>query len=322
MAGKFGNTGFDELRRGEFGGVGGALPQPFRLGDAERVIGFNVDSRDAGEPLREFPDPGQFAGRIVESGNQRAAQHDFRARAAQKLQVGQDEPVVPPGEAEVFRFIHRLDIEEKKIGHRQNPFEFLPRGEAAALKRGVDSLLFRGVQQGESELGPHHRLAAGERHAAAGVLVENAVLPDFGHDLLDREGTPAEFQRFRRTLFDTLAASDTRRAVELMTPLRRKRMAPRRADLCAAAAPGTSGGGEQQLRFRPPRLRIVAPDATQRTPLEEYRRPDPRAVVDGKFLDIEDNRFGVHMNFYPRWLQSRRRGLSCRSLRICISVTP
>ena len=36
-------------------------------------------------------------------------------------------------------------------------------------------------------------------------------------------------------------------------------------------------------------LRVMAPPARKGTALEEYRRADARAIVDGVFLDVEDD---------------------------------
>lgn len=159
------------------------------------------------------------------------------------------------------RRIDRFDVKKKQIDKRKNRFILFPCSKTAGFQTNVQSGFMCQPEQGMQKVKLHHRFTSGERHASSGVLVENAVLPDFGHNLFDRKGTPAEFQRFGRTQFDTLAASDASRAVELMTPVRRERMNPRGADLRAAAASGAFGGGEQQLRFRPPRLRIVTPDA-------------------------------------------------------------
>ena len=184
----------------------------------------------------------------------------------QLAEILQNQPIILPGKLQMFSGIDRFDVKKKQIDKRKNRFILFPCSKTAGFQTNVQSGFMCQPEQGMQKVKLHHRFTSGERHASSGVLVENAVLPDFGHNLFDRKGTPAEFQRFGRTQFDTLAASDASRAVELMTPVRRERMNPRGADLRAAAASGAFGGGD-----------LPRPGAVimQYTGLNEYSESDP-----------------------------------------------
>jgi hypothetical protein len=59
-------------------------------------------------------------------------------------------------------------------------------------------------------------------------------------------------------------------------------------DPITGPAMGTAPKTDHQLEFRAQTFRIVAPLATQGTPLEKYGSTNTRTVKNGKFFDVED----------------------------------
>ena len=187
-----------------------------------------------------------------------------------------------------------LDVKEKEINQRQNFTIPLLRSKSASLKRRVNSVRLRQRQQffRKSEL--RHRLASGNRHAASGIFIKRLVFCDFRENLFRTPGFAAKFKSLIKTDLCARAAADAMRTIELVNAVFQLVAFPRtRRD--ARAASGALAGCEQNLGFRIPGFRIVAPETAQGTALQENRRPDARSVVHAELLNVKYGSLDHHI---------------------------
>ena len=183
--------------------------------------------------------------------------------------------------------VQGLQVEEHEVRHRDDALHGLRWSVSARIDGAVESAVARKLQHRSREFGLEHRLAAGERDATAGTLVEHLVPPGKLDGLPGRCLAPGDLKRSCGTSLDTDAAPHARVAVVLVRiPFDPVPVVFARLDTLRA---------EQALRREIPdvapglhRLRIVTPETPQRTALEEDRRTDAGSVVYREALDIED----------------------------------
>ena len=133
------------------------------------------------------------------------------------------------------------------------------------------------------------RLATGKGDPAGGRLEEIGIPQHLRHHLLHAPVLPHFLQRTRRAGIDTGITARARIGIitgHNLLPAGR----PLRAHPCATTAPRhTALLPQKQLRRQLQPLRIVAPGAVQRAPLQENRGADSRAVIQRELLNIEDH---------------------------------
>ncbi len=219
---------------------------------------------------------------VVEPGDHRHPDPDLRMDAGQGLQVVQDDPVGLAGGGPVAGIVHELEVVEHQRGHGRRRRQQCAQGAKPQVSRAVCTPSAPQALQGlRQEGGLHQRLAAGEGHAAAGLVEEDPVpqqLPDqFGRFQLLRR--PAAGRRWGRP-------PGPRR------PMTRP-LVPARSS--GAAQPAGHAAVLQAQDLGPGRLafRVVAPEAGQRAALHEHGAAQPGTVLEGEALDVED-RSGAH----------------------------
>ncbi len=135
------------------------------------------------------------------------------------------------------------------------------------------------------------RLATRNGYSSRGLVVEDDVPLYLRHDIINAHLPSYELPCAGRTLFDTLptegAFGDVRNG-----PAVHLRHRPAFADFDARAAPDAPVGLHAVFRTGRPALRIVTPQALQRTALEEHRRADTGTIVNGVSLYIEYDALG------------------------------
>jgi len=82
--------------------------------------------------------------------------------------IGQRRAILAPG-------IGLLVVVEEKVDQAEQGLEVPPGSKPGCLQAAVEALLLGRLEQGRGEVELEHRLAAGERQAAAGRSVESAI---------------------------------------------------------------------------------------------------------------------------------------------------
>ena len=248
---------------------------------AQPVEGEKVDLADA-VGRRQLRRAGDVLHAVVDVVDQGNADDHLRAAVSQTAQVVQDLPVGYADVRTVHRVVHGFYVIEHAValvGHR---LQVLVGGEAGGFDGGVDALLPQGCQHRGGKLPLQQHLAAGERHAAAGIVVVHLVPEKLLHQLLYRHLLRRQRQRAGAAV---LHAGQTPAAVGTV-------------QVAAADVPGTdlhaAAAADALVPPVEPRvgerlgLRIGAPAAAQGTALKEHHRADAAAVMDAVFLDVVD----------------------------------
>ena len=162
----------------------------------------------------------------------------------------------------------------------------LERCEPRGFHAGVQAVCARGREDRPAELKLRQRLAAGERHAAAGGFVKGAILEHLGEDFLDGGFASDNLQRPRVTPGRAFAADDAGLAVELVLAIFYF-VGSLGTECHAGLAADALAGSEEDLAIWRPALRVMAPEAVQRTTFQKYRRADARTILDREPLDLE-----------------------------------
>ena len=169
---------------------------------------------------------------------------------------------------------------------REHRFECLPRHFSAGVDRARNAFGVKAVEEFRAELRVEQRFAAGDSDAAAAFGIENPVAEHFGRHRVDRHLLPVEGQRIEETHFDAAAAADTVLPVDGVNV---PRDVVAGADGGAGAAADALALPQREFRLRADALRIVTPEAAQRTPLQKHGGTDSRSVVDRQMLDSDDS---------------------------------
>lgn len=180
-----------------------------------------------------------------------------------------------------------LDVEEQEVEARGELLEDGRGGAAGRFNRKVDAFLLQERQERAQEVRLHHALAAGDRDAAAALLVEVEVLQADGGDLLGRAPGACGRERPAGTCFRAGEAAVAARLVDVDDTARVELDRVLRARARAGAAVAAIRLVVEDLHAERLGLRVGAPAAAQRAPLEEDGRADAGTVVDAVFLDVE-----------------------------------
>ena len=145
-----------------------------------------------------------------------------------------------------------------------------------------------GLEKGRRELGLHERISAGQRDAAARLLVEDAVALDLGQNVLDADLAADDLQGVIEAGLGAAAAQVALGPVDGHDAGGVYGDGPGRAGFDASVAARAAGGPVHELGSDRDAFRIVAPEAAQAAALEKDGRPDARSVVDRVALDVKD----------------------------------
>ena len=200
---------------------------------------------------------------VREARHGKAPHLQLRLRRDEARQVALDDRV---GDARTFHVqsvVVRLVVGQPHVNDGQQRLNRGGRRVERRVEAGVEPRRLEPREKLRRPFPEEERLAARERDAAAGGVVERPVLQRLGDERVLRPRPPVELERPRRA----------RRLV-----VRAVRTVP--AEMLKA----------RLLRLRVDGLGIVAPDAAERTPLHEERRAQARPVVDGHALDVQHQR--------------------------------
>ena len=256
---------------------------------SERVIRQQTHSRDVRKSAEKTSRRLHFLLRIIESGDDRHPDFNRLARLRKTAQVFQN-PLIPDSCAGFVRFrIHLFQIIQKQIRERKDCFKCTPRNFTASICRAGYALPVQKPEELRAELRMQQRLAAGNRHASTALSIEDAVGKKLRHQFLRRNGASVKHKRIVQTRIHALSAADAARAVECVHTVFHM---VTRTD-CGAGTAFHAFCKNRQLRSGTLRLRIVAPQTTQRTALQKNRCPDSGSVVHGEMFDVNDP-CGIH----------------------------
>ena len=170
----------------------------------------------------------------------------------------------------------------------RDPPESFRGGVTGGLNCGMDSVLVKLFQQFNAKIRPEERFSAGEGHTAAAFLVEGKILQTFFKNLFGRDRAAFLCQRAGRAgrqAGAAMAAAVCVKSDPVFFP------GDRAAVTGAYTGPAVTAFAliPEQLRTRQLALRVGAPSAAERTAFKLDSGTDTGAVIDGKFLDIEDS---------------------------------
>ena len=194
-------------------------------------------------------------------------------------------------------FARGLVIEEKEIRRGKGGEQNVPGAESRGLHSRVQSLRLRRFEEGKGEIRLEERFSAGEGHAPAARLVKDPVGEDFSDHLRDFVFLPHGAETSGEAGFGAGPAPDAPLPVVDVASVPPEDMAAPRADGGAGTASDALFRVEFDLPFSFQSFGIVAPETAERTALQKDRRADPRAVVDGKLLNIENAAFHAPASF-------------------------
>ncbi len=129
---------------------------------------------------------------VGDAEDQRNPDADLRPCRQQPEQVVEDRAHVHARGLPVQVRVHGLEVVQEEVGLSGDFEEHVGRGHARGVHGAVDAPLAARPQYVQEELPLEQRLTSGERDAAAGLLVEDPVLLDLGHDLVDGVTPPDE----------------------------------------------------------------------------------------------------------------------------------
>ena len=179
--------------------------EPRQLGLAEIVVGEAVQRRMT-VPGQEARHGADVLGVVVESGDDRHARLEPHAAASEASEVLEDRLVARAREPLVRGAVHVLQVELDEIEVGEERLHPRPREHAAGLHGDVESLGREEREQALQEGRLHHRLAAGERHAAPRVAEEVAILQDLARERRDVEASADQSERVVAARLDAASA--------------------------------------------------------------------------------------------------------------------
>ena len=157
---------------------------------------------------------------------------------------------------------------------------------AAGIDANMQPVALAFLRQRFQHVNVAERLAAGERDAAAGLLVKHLVGEQLRQQLGGGKGPAGDLPRVLQAVVDAVAAGAAQVAVGESIG----RDGLLRAVRLAAQALRAFFGVMQQFGPVTLALRVVAPAAAQRAAFEEYGSADAGAVVDREFLQGQPQR--------------------------------
>lgn len=224
---------------------------------------------------------------VVDLWNQRKPDNDVGLSGGKRLEVVENLDIRRTGHAPMARIIQVFEVKEEQIGAIGHAGQGLRQRSAAAVDRRVDAKGPAAIQQGHEKIGLHQRFAARKRHAAAGLVEEDRVSRDLiEHARLahDRSNLGAGVGR---TPVGAFAAPPADGHVDHWLAVDSGNRAPL-AVVHTREAADAPVLAKHQFRCHRLALRAMTPRAPQRAPLEKHRRANPRAIMHGEALDLED----------------------------------
>ena len=135
------------------------------------------------------------------------------------------------------------------------------------------------------------RFAAGNGDASAGFPVKRNIFGKITHDLIHGNHSPADAQCTGKARFDAPETGSTERSFNAVPAIGEL---VRFAEPQAPPASHTFRFVEKELWTGRNGLRIMTPEATHLTSLEEYHTPQARAVMHRRMLNFRND--SVHEN--------------------------
>ena len=249
---------------------------------AEGMVGQQVDLLDGWQGSREVGDALEVGLGIVIAGDDRAAERELCLGFREANEVFADARVIDARKLPVLLRVGFLPIEEKALHEGQDALIVLIGCLSTGLYEDANLLRRERPCEGKGKGGLRHRLAARKRHAAARSK-ERPVGENARKNRLHRRSSPAYVRRAGGACRGATSTAQAARGVpasRLIAGAVRARRAP--------AAMHAQRGVHHALRLSPPCFRVMAPNAAQRTALEENRRADARPIVYRKGQDVRD----------------------------------
>ena len=225
----------------------------------------------------------------------RAMKSDVGKCLVSLLEIRQDPLVADAGPLLVPLRDRQLVVVEHRVDVRQHLLYELPGHVARRFDGRVHAAVVGALQQRRAEVRLQQALAAAQRHPAAGVAVERAVLLHLVQHLVDGHAFPEHLERARRAERRQCLVAvsgqipvDMDRVVGALDHIegafREGCLQAHAARRLAGALPGVVG----KLGLEGDALGVAAPLAAERAALEEDVRADARAVVAAVALDVQD----------------------------------
>ena len=198
-------------------------PRRRALGAPGPVVGEEAHPADARQAGHQGGRRREVSLAVRVTGDDRHADPDVGVDRGERPQVVEDRRGREAGEGEVARVVHELHVEEEEVHERGEGEEALAGREAAGVDRGVQGGGAARLEERLQEVGLGEGLAAGERDAAPGLLVEDAVAEDLLHDLVHRRLAAGQLARAGRARLDAGAAGGAERGPGRGRAVRRRR---------------------------------------------------------------------------------------------------
>ena len=142
-------------------------------------------------------------------------------------------------------------------------------------------------QEFQEKGGVEHRFPSGKRYSSSRSFVELNVTKAFVQEFTGRTGLTHQREGIGRAFFSAPPTYITLFLADPLGSLKHDR--PIGTDLCTFPAPDTAFSIKGHFLLSVNGLGVLAPNTLQRTAFEKDQGPDPRAVVNGKPLDVKDS---------------------------------
>jgi hypothetical protein len=190
-----------------------------------------------------------------------------------------------------------LQIKKNMIGYRKDFEECLPIRKSAGFHTGTDALLVTQLEKLPYESRPEQRFPSGDRDAASGTIVKHLIADNRLPDLRYGHGLAVSNKRIIIAMIPAISAGNALGIIDAVHTIAQ-------ADRIVCADFGTFTAVRTE-RFDKPYLglfgeafRVRTPLTGQRTSLEEDHGSNSGPIVDGKALNIGDNRPGGRSSFH------------------------
>ena len=252
---------------------------------------------------------------IIDTGDERRTQVDgqMRIRAPHSRKVAQDALIAHARRLFVGLAVQMLDVEQKVVELAAGGKDGLFGGLTATFHGGMHGPVFRLFQDGEAKIPLLQRLAAAQGQAAAGAGIKGGIFFHLVQHFAGRHGLAVKGQRLSRTNLRTSTASRIAAFPVPMDAVLLEAQGLLRTGGHTAPAAKAFVRIVRQLRCGLLGFGIAAPQAAQRTALEEDQRPYARAVMHGIALDVEN---GTAILVRHGISPERRKGAEAPSLRL------
>ena len=259
---------------------------------SQRVIGQQIHLPNPGKVFRQTRNAPEMLRRIIDAGNHRTAEDDFRSAVMEQLQVLQDKAIIFSCPVTMKTGICDFPVIKEKTDMRQDSPERIRGSKAAGFHCDMDVFTAQKGSERKRKIRLLQRLSAGEGDTAV-AAEEGAVRKDPGQHILGRHFRSADPAGFRRADRNALTAAFA--TGRIIFPA--WAAGTGRAD-GAGSAMNTTGRKHHDLGTAVLGFRIVAPLAVQRTAFKEYTGADSRTVIDGEGDDIRNH--AVHSQYRAR----------------------